>query len=304
MTASRSWATSGGAKVYRVRDGVEDEERALKLFDNAAGYEAVRREIGALRKIRHPNVVEVYWAAQASTGDWYLIIEFVEGEPLSEFVGGTKVLADPEAVDVALDLLDALVALHPDSKRLGPLDAKRRDGELSEAEFNEWRELTDKALVHRDIKPFNVMLTQAGAKLLDFNIASRVGDEVKTRSGTPPYQPPDANLTRWDVSPDLFAVGVVLYQLLCDGHHPYPNKMPMVDEPVIDPRAIRFDLNPELAKFLVRHAPQLTLSAFPRPLRCNLPCARSALTSDLSCPNHSTAELAGKSSARPRNGAK
>jgi len=102
-----------------------------------AGYEAVRREIGALRKIRHPNVVEVYWAGQTSTGDWYLIIEFIEGEPLSEFVGGTKVLADPEAVDVALDLLDALVALHPDSERLSPLDAKRRDGELSEAEFNE-----------------------------------------------------------------------------------------------------------------------------------------------------------------------
>jgi hypothetical protein len=41
---------------------------------------------------------------------------------------------------------------------------------------------------------------------------------------------------------DLFAVGVVLYQLLCDGHHPYPNSMPMFAEPVIDPRTIRSDL--------------------------------------------------------------
>ena len=48
------------SKVYRVRDDVEDEERALKLFDSAAGYQAVRREIAALRKIRHPNVVEVF----------------------------------------------------------------------------------------------------------------------------------------------------------------------------------------------------------------------------------------------------
>jgi serine/threonine protein kinase len=47
-------------------------------------------------------------------------------------------------------------------------------------------ELQDKGLVHRDIKPLNIVLTQAGAKLLDFNIASRVGDEVKTLSGTPP----------------------------------------------------------------------------------------------------------------------
>ena len=97
-----------------------------------------------------------------------------------------------------------------------------------------------------------MILTRTGAKLLDFNIASRVGDEVRTHSGTPPYQPPDANLTRWDVSPDLFAVGVVLYQLLCDGQHPYPNAQPMVDEPVIHPKTIRSDLNPDLADFLIK----------------------------------------------------
>jgi len=62
-----------------------------------------------------------------------------------------------------------------------------------------------------------VLLTRKGAKLLDFNIASRVGDPVKTLSGTPPYQAPDADYTRWDVSTDLFAVGVMLYELLCNG---------------------------------------------------------------------------------------
>jgi len=113
-------------------------------------------------------------------------------------------------------------------------------------------ELQDKGLVHRDIKPLNIMLTRLGAKLLDFNIASRVGDPVMTQSGTPPYQAPDANLTRWDVSTDLFAVAVMLYELLCNGHHPYPGSNPMVGESVIDPRTIRHDLNPGLVDFLIR----------------------------------------------------
>ena len=211
----------GFSKVYRVRDDLEGKERALKLFTTAAGHEAVRREISALREIHHRNVVEVFWAGQTDAGEWYLITEFIAGESLEEFVSGKRTLRDREAVDIALDLLEALTAFHPD-------------------------------LIHRDIKPRNVMLARAGAKLLDFNIASRFGDPVHTQSGTPPYQPPDADLTHWDASTDLFAVGVLLYQLLCDGNHPYPNAMPVLDGVVTDPRGFHSDLSPDLAEFLVK----------------------------------------------------
>jgi Protein tyrosine and serine/threonine kinase len=242
----------GFSRVYRVRDNVEGKERAFKLFDSAAGYEAVRREIGALREIHHPNVVEVFWAGQASAGDWYLVTEFVDGESLDEFASGKRNLRDREAVDVALDLLGALVAFHPDPAGLRQLEVNRGPDDLAATESDEWRELAGRGLIHRDIKPRNIILTRTGVKLLDFNIASRFGDPVNTQSGTPPYQPPDAGLTRWDVSIDLFAVGVVLYQLLCNGSHPYPNAIPVADGLVIDPRTSRRDLGSDLAEFLLR----------------------------------------------------
>ena len=97
-----------------------------------------------------------------------------------------------------------------------------------------------------------MILTRSGAKLLDFNIASRVGDPVYTQSGTPPFQAPDADLTRWDVSTDLFAVGVVLYELLCNGNHPYSDGQPMTNEEVIPPTRFRPDIDVELGAFLIK----------------------------------------------------
>lgn len=242
----------GFSRVYRVRDIVEGAERALKLFESAAGYEAVRREISALRKVNHPNVVNVIWADSTDAGEWYLILEYVEGELLASYATGKKQLPDRTAVDVALDVLAALVAIHPDSVRLDELDQKKRDGEISQDEYDELMAMSENALIHRDIKPNNIMLTRSGSKLLDFNIASRVGDPVKTVSGTPPYQPPDADLTLWDVSTDLFAVGVTLYELVCDGEHPYPQARPMAGVEPRDPRTFRKDLNGDLAAFLVK----------------------------------------------------
>ena len=242
----------GFSKVYRVQDVVEGEQRALKLFNNASGYDAVRREISALRKVSHPHVVEVIWAGKTSLGEWYLLTEYVQGETLEGYATGKQVLRDREAVDVALDVLDALTAIHPDASRLAELEAKKHEGEdFSEAEFQELQELQDSGLVHRDIKPQNIVLTRQGAKLLDFNIASRVGDPVMTVSGTPPYQAPDVDYTRWDVSTDLFAVGVTLYELLCNGEHPYPGGRPRLGEDVRDPGGFRPDLPPELHGFLV-----------------------------------------------------
>ena len=75
---------------------------------------------------------------------------------------------------------------------------------------------------------------------------------MRTMSGTPPYQAPDADYTRWDVSTDLFAVGVMLFELVCNGEHPYEGGHPMAGEPVRPARTFRPDLTPELAAFLTK----------------------------------------------------
>lgn len=81
-------------------------------------------------------------------------------------------------------------------------DHRVHPGEALAAYVGGDRHLPDRGAIDAavDSKPLNVMLTRGGAKLLDFNIASRVGDPVRTRSGTPASQAPDADLTRWDVS--------------------------------------------------------------------------------------------------------
>src|SRR4029079_6537598 len=103
-----------------------------------AGYEAVRRELTALRKIEHPRIVRVLWASKTGDGVWYLATEYIDGTSLDEYTTGGLRLRDREAVDVALDVLDALVAIHPDGARLAELERRSQAGELSEDEFAEW----------------------------------------------------------------------------------------------------------------------------------------------------------------------
>jgi serine/threonine protein kinase len=239
----------GFASVYEVYDKLERVDRALKIFQTPGASERVRRELSSLRKIEHPNVVRVYWADRTSDGRYYIVSEFVPGETMDAFTARDKRLSLDEAVAAVTQLLEALVAIHPNDRRMEEL----RSGDMSEDEFAELQELQDAGIVHRDIKPANLILTPEGRiKLLDFNIASVAGDPMVTRSGTPPYQAPD-NPPTWDVSTDLFATGVVLYQLVT-GEHPYKKEEPRLDQEPIDPRKFREALPLPMAQFLSKAA--------------------------------------------------
>jgi serine/threonine protein kinase len=175
-------------------------------------------------------------------------LEQFDGSRLDRYVESNET-DDRFAIELLDKLLGALLVIHPDQAQL---DSLREKTELSPEQYREHLGEKENAVVHRDIKPSNVMLMADGSiKLIDFGIASGVGDTVRTRSGTPPYQPPDATSDRWDVSTDLFAAGVVFYELIC-GTHPYPDRAPDPETGPIDPQVFRPDLSPAMAAFLVK----------------------------------------------------
>ncbi len=135
-----------------------------------------------------------------------------------------------------------------------------RQGKLSQRQFAELQELQNAGFVHRDVKPGNIILGDSGIKLLDFNIASSAGDPVRTRSGTPAYQPPDV-VPVWDVSTDLFAAGVILYELLT-GQHPYIDSEPRADREPRDPRELKPDMSPALAELAVKACANIAVRRF------------------------------------------
>ncbi len=242
----------GFSHVYRVLNALHQQEYALKVF-NGESYEKVHREASILLNIESPHIVRAIWADQTAEGQWYLVTEYIRGETLAAYASGEKRLSIEESCEIASEILQALESIHPQSQRIAELDEKARQGDLTIEEYDELRELKTSGIVHRDIKPQNLMLAADGIRVIDFNIASRVGEKVNTLSGTPPYMAPDilAGVDAWDVSPDLFAVGVVLYELICC-EHPYPDRQPQMAVDPRDPRDFRPEAADDLAEFLIR----------------------------------------------------
>lgn len=188
-------------KVYRAQDQETGGEVALKelALDGPEAAGRFEREAVMLSALEHPNIVR-YVAHGQHQGQWYLAMEFVPGEPLSARIQREGLTID-ESVVVAIQLARALGALHA------------------------------KGLVHRDIKPPNLMVPTSGIeplKLVDFGLV-RKGEGLwsLTRTGvavgSPGYMSPEQ--ARGDKtlvpSSDVYALGCVLY-LCLTGHRPFP----------------------------------------------------------------------------------
>lgn len=183
--------------VYAAEDSRLGRAVALKTvrrdLANDTARERLRREARAAASINHPKICQLYEIGEHD-GELFIAMELLEGEPLSARIT-RGALAVSEAVQITLDVLDALGALH------------RR------------------GVLHRDLKPSNIFLTPHGAKLLDFGIARVTAEDAQhtllpltgegIALGTPRYMAPEhASGDPIDARSDVFAVGAVLYEML------------------------------------------------------------------------------------------
>lgn len=208
----------GYSVVYEAYDEYLDEVIALKIFAPNYGFDPVRREIQALRRLNHPNVVQVIDVGliDSDPQQWYMKLELLKGPTLRQTLDDSGPLTAPDVAIVGRQLLTALCEIHPNGRRIAALKQK---GELSIEEYAELQTLQSSGLLHRDIKPENILHAADSIKLIDFNLATPVGAPVDTRSHTPDYSPSLLALERWDVHPDIHAAAVTLFELL-EGRKP------------------------------------------------------------------------------------
>jgi serine/threonine protein kinase len=243
----------GFGQVYSVYDEVFERMCALKIFNNSSVSEnSFKTEARLLLNLSHPNIVRVYdWGILRKSGRFYLLSEFVDGNELTNYTNPGNLLPLQKAIQIILELLSALEYLHPDTDRLNDLRDQMRDSEIDEQVYEEYSRLREQGLFHRDIKPSNMVLSSSGVKLIDFNIASRAITVGQTFSGTLSYMLPEIGSTPWTADGDLFAAGIVLYELVT-GYHPYPDRRPMADVIPVDPLQYMPDVNPDLADVIWR----------------------------------------------------
>jgi serine/threonine-protein kinase len=226
----RRLGRGGMAEVFLARDQLLDRPVAMKVLfpefaTDPAFVERFRREATAAANLNHPNIVGVYDWGEAD-GTYFIVMEFVDGRTLSEILRDEGPLHPDRVADVGADVAAALGFAH-------------RNG-----------------VVHRDVKPGNVLVTPTGqVKVADFGIARAItanADENLTQVGTVMgtatyFSPEQARGDTVDPRSDIYSLGCVLYELLL-GRPPFSGDTPVaiaykhVQEPVVPPRQINAEL--------------------------------------------------------------
>ncbi len=223
----------GMAEVYRARDVRLDRDVAIKVLRSDLARDPsfqarFRREAQSAAALNHPMVVAVYDTGSDDKHDPplpYIVMEYVEGRTLREVLLHEGRLTQRRAIEIVIDVCAALDYSHRAS------------------------------IVHRDIKPGNVMITRDGSvKVMDFGIARAIAQSTATVTqtaavmGTAQYLSPEqARGEKVDARSDLYSTGVVLYELLT-GQPPFQGDSPLavayqhVREDALPPSDLETDL--------------------------------------------------------------
>ena len=195
----------GMGRVYRVKDKKINEEVALKLIKpeiaDSKTIERFGNELKMARKISHKNVCRMYHLSEES-GTHYITMEYVPGETLKGMIRMTKQLSVGTAISIAKQICEGLGEAH----RLG--------------------------VVHRDLKPQNIMIDKQGnARIMDFGIARSLESDGTTRPGvligTPEYMSPEQTEFRdVDQRSDIYSSGILLFEMLT-GRIPFEGETPI-----------------------------------------------------------------------------
>lgn len=228
----------GMADVYKAIDVMENRTVAVKIlkdeFSNSEEFlRRFRNESKAIALLSHPNIVKIYDVGFTDEIQ-FIVMEYIDGITLKEFIDQQGVLRWKDALHFITQILRALQHAH------------------------------DKGIVHRDIKPQNIMLFSDGTiKVMDFGIARFARIDGKTLSdktiGSVHYiSPEQARGDMTDERSDIYSVGVMLYEMLTgkkpfDGDNPVAIALKHMEEEAVSPRDIMPSI-PEALEEIVIHA--------------------------------------------------
>ncbi len=226
------------ASVYKARQLSLDREVAIKVLprkfsDNPQFIERFYAEGRAAAQLNHPNIVQAYDVSHA--GDYHFIVmEYVDGSTVYDRIVDNKRFAEPEAIDIIIQIAEALEHAHT------------------------------KGLIHRDVKPKNIMITKQGlAKLADMGLARAVTDKEAAEAeagkafGTPYYISPEQIRGEKDIGPgaDIYSLGATLYHMVT-GNVPFDGKNPSsvmhkhLKAPLIPPDHVNPKLSPGISEVI------------------------------------------------------
>ncbi len=211
------------------RELTEDDEYVTMFLDEAR----------IISRLSHPHIVEVYELGQVDD-EWFVAMEWVEGRDLDAVIAERRSAGETVAPAVACRILCEVLAGLSHAHGVTDVDGSQLE------------------LVHRDVSPANVLLSVSGiAKLTDFGVASATGRQTKTQTGAVKgklaYMAPEQIGAReLDARTDVFAVGIVAYELLT-GVHPFGDGLSAVHHIVEkDPPPIETEVPAPLVEVVLR----------------------------------------------------